>query len=57
MHDDGVHDRLAHEVTKLCELRTIEGHPGVVIGKDMGVWHGIAFLPRQGLTGRKLSRE
>jgi hypothetical protein len=57
MHDDGLHYPLAYEVTELGKLRTVERQACIVIGKNMGIWDGIAFLLRQDLTCRKLGRE
>src|SRR5262249_43546387 len=54
---DGLHQPLPHEVTELGKLRPVKGRTGVVIDKDMGVWHGVAFLPCHGLTGLNLGRE
>ena len=45
-----MHQTLVDEITELGELRAVDRHARIVINKDMGVWHGIAFLLRQRLT-------
>src|SRR5215475_2843708 len=57
VHKDSVHDPLAYEVPKLRELWAVERGAGIVIHKDVALWHGVAFLPRHGLACLKLSRQ
>jgi len=54
VHKDLVHQPLVHEVTELRKLRTVQRRARIVFSEDMGVWHGIAFLLRHGLTRLKL---
>jgi hypothetical protein len=57
MHNDSLHQALLHEVTEVCKLRAGERCASIVIDKDMGVWHGRAFLVRHGPTCLNLCRQ
>jgi hypothetical protein len=57
IHKDGLHQPLPYKVAELRKLWAVEGCARVVIDKDMGIWDGIAFLPRHGLAGVKLGRQ
>ena len=51
MHKDGMHQSLVHKVTKLGELRAVERRPGIVVHKEVTLWHRVAFLMGEPLAG------